>query len=62
MGVVGRLKMKGLVGSELDTTDKRRSVISLTTGGNSLITTLKTAGARIPKQRFRRSIYKNKRP
>ena len=49
-GVVDRLKAKGLVSSEPDTTDKRRSVISLTTDGKKLITKLETAGAAITEE------------
>jgi len=46
-GVVDRLKTKGLVRSEPDATDKRRSVISLTTAGKKLIAKLEAAGAAI---------------
>ena len=49
-GVVDRLKAKGLVSSKPDTTDKRRSVISLTADGKDLITSLKTAGAAITEE------------
>lgn len=43
-GVVDRLKAKGLVRSEADTTDKRRSVISLTPNGSALVSKLTDVG------------------
>ncbi|AKS45149.1 DNA-binding transcriptional regulator, MarR family [Octadecabacter temperatus] len=43
-GVVDRLRVKGLVKSEPDKTDKRRSVISLTDKGSALSTKLKHHG------------------
>lgn len=49
-GVVDRLKTKGLVRSEPDATDKRRSVISLTPAGVALIANLETVGAAITEE------------
>lgn len=46
-GVVDRLRGKGLVQSEPDTTDKRRSVISLTVNGAALIAKLESIGHQI---------------
>ncbi|QMU60162.1 MAG: MarR family transcriptional regulator [Boseongicola sp.] len=46
-GVVDRLKSKGLVQSVPDQVDKRRSIISLTAKGQSLISDLKTSGVQI---------------
>lgn len=43
-GVVDRLKGKGLVNSRPDQNDKRRSIISLTPKGMSLITALEQSG------------------
>ena len=43
-GVVDRLKAKNLIRSEPDKTDKRRSVISLTTEGAALIAKLQGVG------------------
>lgn len=46
-GVVDRLKTKGLVLTEPDEVDKRRTVISLSPRGLGLISDLKAAGIRI---------------
>lgn len=46
-GVVDRLRAKGLVSSEPDKTDKRRSVITLTAKGAALVTKLESVGAAI---------------
>jgi len=46
-GVVDRLRAKGLVTSQADPGDKRRSLISLTPAGRALIGDLKRAGAAI---------------
>lgn len=46
-GVVDRLKAKGLVTSEPDKTDKRRSVISLTANGVAMISKLESLGQTI---------------
>ena len=46
-GVVDRLRAKGLVKSEPDPTDKRRSVITLTPNGAALIAKLESIGAAI---------------
>ncbi|MEO9518505.1 MAG: MarR family winged helix-turn-helix transcriptional regulator [Paracoccaceae bacterium] len=46
-GVVDRLKAKGLILSEPDLVDKRRSVISLSPQGESLVSDLKRAGRQI---------------
>ena len=46
-GVVDRLKAKGLIQSEPDLIDKRRSVISLSPQGETLVTDLKRAGHQI---------------
>lgn len=46
-GVVDRLKAKGLVTSEPDKTDKRRSVISLTPNGKGLVSKLERLGQAI---------------
>ncbi len=46
-GVVDRLKAKGLVTSEPDQTDKRRSVISLTANGSAMISKLQNLGQTI---------------
>lgn len=43
-GVVDRLRAKGLVQSEPDLTDRRRSVITLTDTGVSIVSKLKTVG------------------
>lgn len=48
-GVVDRLKAKGLVRSEPDKTDKRRSVISLTVQGTALVEKLEASGCAITK-------------
>lgn len=49
-GVVDRLKAKGLVRSEPDKSDKRRSMISLTRAGNELIAKLEAAGTAITEE------------
>ena len=49
-GVVDRLKAKGLIQTEPDLVDKRRSVISLSPRGAELISDLKTAGHRITEE------------
>lgn len=49
-GVVDRLRAKGLVQSEPDLTDKRRSVISLTDNGASLVSELESVGHAISQQ------------
>lgn len=49
-GVVDRLKAKNLIESRADAVDKRRSLISLTDAGKSLIETLKSDGHRISKE------------
>jgi DNA-binding MarR family transcriptional regulator len=49
-GVVDRLKTKGLVSSEPDKVDKRRSVISLSAQGAALISELTQAGTQITAQ------------
>ncbi len=49
-GVVDRLRSKGLVRSEADATDKRRSVISLTANGITLIEQLKKVGTAITEE------------
>lgn len=46
-GVVDRLKIKGLVQSEPDLVDKRRSVISLSPKGAALVNDLKKSGHQI---------------
>ncbi|MEO9820213.1 MAG: MarR family winged helix-turn-helix transcriptional regulator [Paracoccaceae bacterium] len=46
-GVVDRLKTKGLIQSEPDLVDKRRSVISLSPQGEALVSDLKRAGRQI---------------
>jgi len=46
-GVVDRLKTKGLIMSETDKLDKRRSIISLSEKGAALISDLKRAGVQI---------------
>ena len=46
-GVVDRLKTKGLIHTEPDQVDKRRTVISLTSRGSDLIGDLKAAGLKI---------------
>ncbi len=46
-GVVDRLKAKGLIQSEADQVDKRRSVISLLPKGAALVEDLKLAGHKI---------------
>ena len=46
-GVVDRLKAKDLVQSRPDTFDKRRTIISLTKSGLSMIDTLRKDGTRI---------------
>ena len=46
-GVVDRLKAKGLVTSEPDKTDKRRSVISLTAKGADMVSKLENLGQTI---------------
>ena len=46
-GVVDRLKAKDLIQSEPDLIDKRRSVISLSPQGETLVTDLKRAGHQI---------------
>jgi DNA-binding MarR family transcriptional regulator len=46
-GVVDRLKAKGLIQSRADKDDKRRSLISLSAIGKTLIETLKEDGIRI---------------
>ena len=46
-GVVDRLRTKGLVKSEPDSIDKRRSIISLTTKGICLVAKLKSVGKTI---------------
>ena len=49
-GVVDRLKAKGLIQSEPDLIDKRRSVISLSPQGETLVTDLKRAGHQISEE------------
>lgn len=49
-GVVDRLKAKGLIQSEPDLVDKRRSVITLSPRGEELISELKLAGLKITKE------------
>lgn len=49
-GVVDRLKAKGLVQSEPDLIDKRRSTISLSQRGKALMDDLKQAGYQISKK------------
>lgn len=46
-GVVDRLRAKGLVQSEPDKTDKRRSVISLTANGVTMVAKLQSLGHKI---------------
>jgi len=46
-GVVDRLKTKGLIHSEPDQVDKRRTVISLSSRGSDLIGDLKAVGLKI---------------
>ena len=46
-GVVDRLRAKSLIQSRLDTSDKRRAIISLTDEGQSIISTLKKDGLAI---------------
>lgn len=46
-GVVDRLKTKGLILTEPDLVDKRRTVVSLSQQGKTLIDDLKKAGLRI---------------
>jgi DNA-binding MarR family transcriptional regulator len=49
-GVVDRLKAKGLIQSEPDLVDKRRSIITLSPRGQELISELKLAGLKITKE------------
>ncbi|MEP6017528.1 MAG: MarR family winged helix-turn-helix transcriptional regulator [Paracoccaceae bacterium] len=49
-GVVDRLKAKGLIESEPDLIDKRRSVISLSPQGEALVSDLKRAGRQISEE------------
>ena len=49
-GVVDRLKAKGLIQSEPDLIDKRRSVISLSPQGEALVSELKRAGRQISEE------------
>ncbi len=49
-GVVDRLRAKGLVQSEPDVTDKRRSVISLTENGTALVAKLTSVGIAISQE------------
>ena len=49
-GVVDRLKAKGLIQSEPDLIDKRRSVISLSPQGEALVSELKRAGHQISEE------------
>jgi DNA-binding MarR family transcriptional regulator len=49
-GVADRLREKGLIQTRSDPNDKRRSLISLTSGGEVLIEKLKGRGQKISKQ------------
>jgi DNA-binding MarR family transcriptional regulator len=49
-GVVDRLKTKGLIRSEPDLVDKRRSIISLTPLGVDFISELKSSGHKITRE------------
>ena len=49
-GVADRLKAKGLIQSEPDLIDKRRSVISLSPQGEALVSELKRAGHQISEE------------
>lgn len=52
-GVVDRLREKGLVRSEPSQEDKRRSLVSLTSQGEALISDLLAAGRRITEETLR---------